>query len=47
MHAGEDFLLLTDDFIHLRICGGRVRSRAWIELSLLHFARIKDESSPV
>jgi hypothetical protein len=47
VHAREDFLLLSDDCIHLRICGGRFRSRAWIELSLLHFVRIKDESSPV
>jgi len=47
LHAGQDFLLLSDGFVHLRICAGRFRFGAWIELSLLHFACIKDESSPV
>ena len=44
----EDFLLLGDGLLHLRVRRDvRVRVRAPIELSLLHVPRIKDESSPV
>jgi hypothetical protein len=45
--ASKDFLLLADDFLHLLVSGRSVEVRAGIELSLLHFARINDESRPV